>query len=87
MSEGGGALAGLLGDALDKFAEDHLKPPEDRKADESRQQCFKRVTGLSHALAVAGAFNIAAGGAWLGYSRGGLDILEGSSEEAYQKLR
>lgn len=70
---GGGGIAGLIGDALDKFAEDHLKPPEDRKKDETRQQCFNRITGLSHALAVVGGFSIAAGGAWLGYSRGGMD--------------
>lgn len=73
FSEGaGGGLAGRLGDALDKFAEEHLKPPEDRKKDESRQQCFSRVTGLSHALAAVGGFSIAAGGAWLGYFRGGM---------------
>jgi hypothetical protein len=93
IGEGGSALAGLLGNALDKFAEDHLKPPEDRKADESRQQCFKRITGLSHALAVAGSFNIAAGGAWLGYPRtgfagggGGTSLISSAARGAIGKV-
>jgi hypothetical protein len=94
MSEGGGGgIAGLIGDALDKFAEDHLKPPEDRKKDETRAQCFNRVAGLSHALAVVGGFNIAAGGAWLGYKRvgiagggGGTSLISSAARDAIGKV-
>lgn len=90
---GGGGLAGLIGDALDKFAEDNLKPPEDRKKDESRQQCLSRVAGLSHALAVVGGFSIAAGGAWLGYKRvgfagggGGTSLISSAARDAIGKV-
>lgn len=93
-SSTGCGLAGRLGDALDKFAEEHLKPPEDRKKDESQQQCFSRVAGLSHALAVVGGFSIAAGGAWLGYPRGplsggggGTSLISSAAREAFGGVR
>ena len=58
-----------LGEALDEFAEDHLKPPEERQPNETMRQCMTRIAGDAPALLIAGLANIAAGGAFLGYPR------------------
>lgn len=75
MTEGSGSsgIIGNLANALDDFAEKHLKPPEKRRKKETGMQCFKRIAGMSPALGTVGAFSIGAGGAWLGYSRTALD--------------
>jgi hypothetical protein len=70
---GGGGTLTRIGEALDKFAEDNLKPPEARRRGETRRQCVNRIAGTSPALGIVGAFSIAAGGPFLGYPRVGLD--------------
>lgn len=56
-----------LGTVLDNFAENYLRPPEERQPDESSSQCFGRVSGLSPALLTVGVASAGAGGPWLGY--------------------
>lgn len=65
--------AHALGDALDSFAEDHLKPPEERQPGESYGECVGRVSGGSASVALGGVglASIGAGGAFLGYPRVG----------------
>jgi hypothetical protein len=65
--------AHVAGDALDSLAEDYLQPPEERQAGESYGECVGRMSGGSANLALGGVglASIGAGGAWLGYPRGG----------------
>jgi hypothetical protein len=89
---GGGGVLPDIADALDDFAEKHLKPPEKRKKSETPQHCFKRIAGMSPALGAVGAFSVAAGGAWLGYPRtgisgggGGTSLISSAARGAFGK--
>jgi hypothetical protein len=68
-SNWGSAILGNVGNALDRFAEKHLKPPEARRSDEDQSSCIARIAGDTPALGVVGTANVAAGGAFLGYPR------------------
>ena len=64
-----GDILGGIGEALDKFAEDHLKPPPPRQAGETQEDCEARVTGDGRTPA-AGAAAAAAGANIVPYPRG-----------------
>jgi hypothetical protein len=68
----GGNLFSGIGDALDNFAEKHLKPPEGRRPQETRDQCTTRIAGMSPSLGLVGAFSIGAGGGMAGLPARGL---------------
>jgi hypothetical protein len=66
----GNGIAARIGRALDNFAENHLKPPEERGAEEGYVECVSRVSGEPQNLAAGGAVGVGFGGAFVPYPRG-----------------
>lgn len=73
-----GDILGGIGAALDKFAEDHLKPPEGRRQDETFIECAGRIASPENAAVGAAAVEVGRGNPAL-YPRGAPAGASGTS--------
>jgi hypothetical protein len=83
---------GRIGDALDDFAEKHLKPREPRRDDENFDDCMNRVTDAPE-VAGAGAAAVTAGARIVPYPRatppggGGTSVISTISRAIFGRDR